>query len=637
MSANYSFEIASEILFAILLIDFLHKRQFPRNTTRVFLPFVIISVVSAISGILFCYSINHSSEFSLFFKETICIFYYFTKGTTIFVYTLFLSAVSGNVYHKKWIEPVFYWIPSGIFCVLAVISPLRGFFFSFSSSGQYHYGYAEKCFFALQIVILLFHSYHLLRYGDKLKQYERIAVLILTLHNVCCSLIQVIFPLTPLSGYSNAVFCITIYIALRNPNELLDSDTGLFNKTAFYMSISDCTKENRHFSVIFLNICRFRFINMNFGYEQATILLGDISNIIKQNSYTKHIYRIDGDEFALIVDKKQEKELIETIQERFKHPWFIKNTGILLNARISVIRYPEHFNNSTDFLPLSIYVNSLSKKDSESSLFITQDEDVKAFNRQLYIEDAVKDALANHNLHAFFQPIHSAADGSLHSAEVLARIPDVKYGFIPTQEFILIAENNGFIVELGYKIFEEACKYLKRLTDSGTKFNFEYLEVNISAIQCMQPDLAQRMIEIADKYHIRPSLINFEITETAAVQSDVLLRHHMNLLHEKGFTFSLDDYGTGFANSSYLITYPFDQIKFDRSMILAYFKDDKAHLILNNEFRTIKALGKTIVAEGVEFENQIAALSWHGVDYVQGHYFSEPLTDEEFSKYVSHK
>ena len=637
MNFQYSFELTSCIFLIIFLIDFLYKRQLPRNTTRVFLPFLLISILSSLTGIFTALVLNDPDSYSLVLKYSLSVFYYFTQGISCFLFFLFTSAVSGNLYHRKWVEPVFFWFPAFVYCILSLTAPLNHIFFYFTEGGRYQYGISEDFLLIMLLLFFVIHSYHVLRYGDKDKLYARTVILVFCLCAVSCAAIQAIIPTLLLLGFARAITFSIMYISLQNPNELLDGSTDLFNKTAFYLSVKEKEKNKETYSVIYLNIDKYRFINQNFGYENATTLLIDIANELKNLCPTNEIYRMDRDEFALITYKHEELNYISAIKERFEKPWFIIGTAVMLNARLIVLRYPEHFEDATELIPMLLYMDQLAKKHGDGALFMADEESVFAFRRHVYIEDAIKEALANHTICAFFQPIHSARDHHLVSAEVLARIPDEKFGFIPTQEFIGIAENNGFIVELGYRIFEEACAFLKKLAENGDSRSIHSLEVNISAIQCFQPDLADQMISIAERYGIRPSSINFEITETAAIQSELLLHRHMQKLHDKGFTFSLDDYGTGYANCSYLISYPFDQIKFDRSMILSYFSDSNAKLIMDNEFDTIRRLGKSIVAEGVETPEQAAILTAQGIDFIQGHYFSEPLTELEFMNYLASK
>lgn len=634
MTFQYAFETASCLILAIFLIDFLYRRQFPENTTRVFLPFILLSVFSSILSIILSYSINHPALFSITIGYLFCSLYYMLQGISYGLMFVFVQTVSGPVYKKKWLPFVFY-IPCIFYISLAVTSPITSFFFHFNKYGFYRYGYAEEGAFILVLIFALIHGYHVLRYGDKNNEYARFMTLLFLMVAMLLSSIQALVPNQMLTGLIRTICIATMYIALRNPNELLDKTTDLFNKTAFFMRIDEKKNHDEEFSIIYINIDKYRFINQNFGYENSTALLCDIATNIKRLCPTNDIYRMDRDEFAIITSGHEELIFISAIKERFEKPWLVQHTTVMLKSRILLLRYPQHFINSTELSPMLLYMDQLAKKQGDGTIFIAREENVEAFRRHVYIEDAIKDSIKNKTLCAFFQPIHSSVDGSLVAAEVLARIPDNKLGFIPTQEFIGIAEDNGFIVDLGYQMFEIACAFIKKMTENGDAACVPVLEVNISAIQCLQPDLADKMIAIAKRYEIRPSSINLEITETAAVQSDVLLKKHMERLHNYGFSFSIDDYGTGFANCSYLISYPFDQVKFDRGMVQSYFNDDNAKIIIDNEFDSIHRLGKTIVAEGIETTDQAETLAQKGVEYFQGHHFSKPLTETEFISYLA--
>ena len=634
MILNNCFEIASCIFLLILVGDFLYRRQFPRDTTRIFLPFLLVSAIGSISGILFGILLNSGAAYPSAFRYLICTFHFASQGAAYLLFFMYISTVSGPVYRHRPEEPILLWIPAGIYILLALSTPWTEIFFRITPQGQYRYGYAEEITFLLLAYFFVIHTYHLLRYGNKQNQHARFMILLTCMSVLLFSALQIAMTHILLMGLARAFAATVIYLTLMNPGELLDSNTGLFNKNALYMRIRE--KENgTPYSVIYLNIDKYRFINQTFGYGQSSSLLTQIARELRKICITCDIYRMDRDDFVLLATGHEELNFISAIKERFNKPWLFFNTAVMLQCRMVILRSPEHFTTSTELIPMLNYMDQQAKKLGSGSLYVADQKSVDAFRRHIYIEDAIKKALNNHTLCAFYQPIHSAADHTMVSAEVLSRIPDEKFGFIPTQELIGIAENNGFIVDLGYRVFEEACIFLHKMDLNGDASCVPILEVNISTIQCMQPNLAEQLIAIAEKYHIKPSGINFEITESAALQSEALLHRHMDKLKSYGFTFSIDDYGTGFSNCSYLIEFPFDQVKFDRGMILSYFEDSNARLILDNEFATIHKLGKAIVCEGVEFPDQIEVLTARGVDYFQGHYFSEPLNEKDFVKYIA--
>jgi EAL domain-containing protein (putative c-di-GMP-specific phosphodiesterase class I) len=201
-------------------------------------------------------------------------------------------------------------------------------------------------------------------------------------------------------------------------------------------------------------------------------------------------------------------------------------------------------------------------------------------------------------------------------------------GYISPEEFVPIAERHGLIIEMGAFVFREVCRFYvqERLWERG----IEYVDVNLSVVQCMQDDLHEQLIRVMDEYQLPYHCVNLEITETAAVLSTESLRNNMNCLMEKGVNFSLDDYGTGFSNTASIIEYPFHTIKLDKSMLWSATDSEKAMCALRYMIAMIKSMHMELVCEGVETLEQAEMLEHMGCDYFQGYYYSKPVNGERF-------
>jgi EAL domain-containing protein (putative c-di-GMP-specific phosphodiesterase class I) len=162
----------------------------------------------------------------------------------------------------------------------------------------------------------------------------------------------------------------------------------------------------------------------------------------------------------------------------------------------------------------------------------------------------------------------------------------------------------------------------------------EYIEVNLSVRQCESATLADRYLAIMGKYHVSPSMINLEVTESASIRVKNVMMKNMDKLIEHGVSFSLDDFGNGESNLNYIVDMPVDIVKFDRDMTRSYFETKKGKLVMETVTGMIPNLGLKIVSEGVETEEQLDAMKQLGVHYIQGYYFSKPLPQDEFVSFV---
>mgnify|MGYP000556151205 FL=1 len=248
------------------------------------------------------------------------------------------------------------------------------------------------------------------------------------------------------------------------------------------------------------------------------------------------------------------------------------------------------------------------------------------------VDDIIERAFANHSFHVYYQPIYSIEKNKFVSAEALLRLIDEKEGFISPEVFIPAAEKSGAIHKIGDFVMEEVCKFIA--SDEYKKLGLEYIEVNLSALQCVQDQLADRLMAIMEEYGIDPEQINFEITETAGLANyDVLLRNMKNLISH-GVTFSMDDYGTGFSTANYLITLPTDIVKIDKSILWPAMENQEAFVILRHTVEMLSSLNKKIVVEGVENAEMAKLLIDMNCDYLQGYYYSKPVQEEDYIAFL---
>lgn len=164
----------------------------------------------------------------------------------------------------------------------------------------------------------------------------------------------------------------------------------------------------------------------------------------------------------------------------------------------------------------------------------------------------------------------------------------------------------------------------------GTSLGIEYVQVNLSVVQCMQSDLVEQLLSIMDRYKVDPSFICLEVTETAAVYTPHIMEKNIKTLSDYGVKFALDDYGTGYSNMTYLLSLPFRFIKLEKEIVWECFKSEKAHIAIESTVAMIKKLNMQIVAEGIEDKHQLDTLLGMGCDFIQGYYFSKPVPEKDF-------
>jgi EAL domain-containing protein (putative c-di-GMP-specific phosphodiesterase class I) len=275
---------------------------------------------------------------------------------------------------------------------------------------------------------------------------------------------------------------------------------------------------------------------------------------------------------------------------------------------------------------------TVAKKTQKGCVSNASDIDLDKIKQDKAMEKAIKLAIDRDELMVYYQPIFSVKKNVYNSAEALVRIHDEELGWISPEEFIPIAEKNGLIIEMGERILTKVCRFIRDFHLSET--TVEYIEVNISPVQLNQLGFADRVKHILEEYDVNPEQINIEITETATINAGAMVNDNISSLLDYGISFSLDDYGSGNANISYINHMPFKIIKIDKFIIWDSFKNEKAGITLEYTIGMLNALNLYIVAEGIETEEMQQCLEKFGCHYMQGWYYSKAIPEQEFAALV---
>ena len=325
-------------------------------------------------------------------------------------------------------------------------------------------------------------------------------------------------------------------------------------------------------------------------------------------------------------DSEKVGETYRAIRKKLSENWNIGTVDTLITACFMRIDCPEDVDNADMLVD---FIEQFKHREPETErLLHATDINFYDSKRRSEVENAIDKALDNRGFEVYYQPIYSSSRNKIVSCEALVRLKDEKLGFISPQEFIPIAEENGKILKIGKYVFEEACRFIKK--GMGTSLGIEYVQVNLSVVQCMQSDLVEQLLSVMDRYKVDPSSICLEVTETAAVYTPRIMEKNIKTLSDYGVKFALDDYGTGYSNMTYLLSLPFRFIKLEKEIVWECFKSEKAHIAIESTVAMIKKLNMQIVAEGIEDKHQLDTLLGMGCDFIQGYYFSKPVPEKDF-------
>lgn len=423
--------------------------------------------------------------------------------------------------------------------------------------------------------------------------------------------------------------------------------TKLGNRRYFTNVLEDAIKVQKNgdkfMYLLLIDLDHFKTINDTLGHDIGDVLLIKAAKRMKRLSKEENcsISRLGGDEFCILSssfkDKKKclikAKEVAKNLLSDIKRIYIIEEHHLYISASIglSIIDNP-HMTANTFIKEADIAMYE-AKAVGRDGIIIFNEELSLRVERKLKIESLLHFALERDEITLHFQP-QLNTDEKVTGFEVLMRWNNGECGFIGPDEFIPIAEQTGVIIELGYYVLEEAFKTLKEISEKG--IDVGQMAINISMRQMFQSSFIKDVEALCDKYlykNLRDKLV-FEITETSVAEDVDQLISTMNELKKLGIKFSMDDFGTGYSSLSYLGQIPIDELKIDKSFILAL-EENKS--IVKTILNITKNLGISSVAEGVENKVQCDFLKEQKCDVLQGYLFSKPVDKENLIKYLLDK
>lgn len=489
----------------------------------------------------------------------------------------------------------------------------------------YTYGACVSMTYAVALLYLIISMFYTIYYKDRMAKSVRKAVWFLEGAWFITAVIQMFNNELLLVGFAMCMAMVYMYVTLENPQAYIDRETAVYNAYAYTSYVDKKLSHGQKIWAAAVQVEGLRFVNENIGVKNGGRALVKIAEFFSSLAEGRvKVFRISEDSFALLLDNEDDMEIaVENIISRFKQPWEVQGMNINLDMVIAYLPDSSLAAHGEELVEIIHYFLWESSRHALGTIIRIDEAQLAKRNKVIEAEKTLRWALLNNKVEVYYQPIYSVELGRFSTMEALVRIVDEKKQFVMPDVFIPIAEQNGMILELGLQVFEKTCLFMQqeRLEELG----IEYIDINLSVVQCMQQELAQQLLDIMEKYHISPSRINLEITETAAVHSEKVLLGNMERLNGAGTTFSLDDYGTGYSNLSYIVNLPIHIIKLDKSMIGVYFTNEKVAIATRNVIAMIKEMGLRIVAEGVENAEQFHIMEQLGVDYIQGFYFSRPL------------
>jgi diguanylate cyclase (GGDEF)-like protein len=411
-----------------------------------------------------------------------------------------------------------------------------------------------------------------------------------------------------------------------------DSLTNLPNREMFnellHFSIATARRYQRQFALLFIDLDRFKIINDSLGHEAGDALLLEIASRLRQNLRSNDIVaRLGGDEFVVMLDNTGTRGDIEAMARKLLSA---VSQSVLLSghechttASIGIAMFPEDGSDVHTLTKNADTAMYLAKDDGKNGFrFFTKEVRMQSIER-LMLETSLRHALAGDEFSLNYQPKVDLATGQITGVEALLRWTHPERGVLPPAQFIPLAEETSLIVPIGRWVLKEACAQNMAWQRSGLRP--VSMAVNLSPRQFADEDLLEDIDEALRASGMPPPLLQLEVTESMVMRNVPRAIKVLHAIQSRGIRLAIDDFGTGYSSMSLMKQFPIDTIKIDRSFVRDLPDDSEDQAIAQAIISMGKALGMTVVAEGVETTGQETFLRSHACDEMQGFLFSKPL------------
>ena len=417
--------------------------------------------------------------------------------------------------------------------------------------------------------------------------------------------------------------------------------TGLPNRQQLQQQLDkiliDAGRVQHRVAVLCVGLDDFKGINEQFSYQAGDQLLLALADRLRGHSgRLGALARLGGDQFALVqadIEQPYEAaELAQNILDDLEAPFAVDQQEIRLRATIGITLFPEDGDSTEKLLQKAEQTMTLAKTRSRNRYQFYIASVDSEMRRRRELEKDLREALVRNQFHLVYQPQISYRDHRVVGVEALIRWIHPEHGFVPPDQFIPLAEQNGTIIAIGEWVLDQACKQLREWHDQG--FSELRMAVNLSTVQLHHAELPRVVNNLLQIYRLPPRSLELEVTETGLMEDISTAAQHLLSLRRSGALIAIDDFGTGYSSLSYLKSLPLDKIKIDKSFVQDLIDDDDDATIVRAIIQLGKSLGMQVIAEGVETTEQEAYIISEGCHEGQGYFYSKPLPARELLSYL---
>ena len=419
-----------------------------------------------------------------------------------------------------------------------------------------------------------------------------------------------------------------------------DHLTGLINRVQLEnmmdYTIKNAQRNQKSFALLFIDLDHFKEVNDTYGHDVGDVVLKEVASRIQKSLRKEDIVaRIGGDEFNVVLaDLSNDSDAIDVgnnLNDAIKKPIVVDNNSFYLSLSIGVAIYPKHGLDSVTLAKNADQAMYEVKNNDRDGVLLYNSDYSTELLQKITLKNDLKKTIEQEKLEVYYQPVYDLHTHKICGAEALVRWNHPQKGFIPPDQFVLIAENHGMIMQLGEFVIKKVYEDIPMIIETfGKDFT---ISINMSSKEFAHKLYVDKIIEFTKDFQIDFRNIELEITETYIMQNHIIAAQKLQKLKDAGFGLAIDDFGTGYSSLSYLKKFPIDKLKIDKDFVLNLLEDKSDQAIVKTIIHIADIFNLKVQAEGVESLKHLDMLEQFGCDIAQGFYYCKPIPLKAFLEF----
>ncbi len=641
------FDLSAFIILAIFDVALLVKRQVRDRANTVLLILIEMATLATLADYTAAY-IENISDVSGTGRTMAYLFnylYYATQTMIFPLYTLYIYATNDiwHIFKQNNKARAVWWSLVAVNMLLLLINPFTHLVFEVTEPAIYHRRPLVIIFYITGFIFAIWGLGVIIKFKSIVKKDKILTLLILYPIVIAGVIVQALNPAILIEMLSVAVAVLFFMIVLQRHEYQIDPITGALKYTTSTERITTIFEMHKPITVILIKVANHGNLRLYLGQSLYNKYLHmqteSFSSITARRNYPVDIFYLENGTYAILSDDydiNKAMPVAEDIRKYMEKPMNVDEYTVLTDGRICIVRCPEDIEElSTMFTFVTNFHETMG--DTKDVMLYAEHRNDREFMIRNEMDDILNRAISENLFEMHYQPIYSVTEDRYVGAEALIRLRDEKYGMIPPGIFIPMAESNGAIHAIGDFVLSEVFDFIARYDLDELKL--DYIEINLSASQCIEVDLVDKIMHMIATKGIDAEKVSLEITETAADINPAIVDANVQKLHEEGIRFALDDYGTGYSNIRRVTMLPVDEVKLDRSFVKEI-DNPQMWIVIQDTISMLREMGKEVLVEGVETEEVAKRLTdakpdlFQGCELIQGFYYCKPLPEQEFIEFI---